>query len=407
MIDTVVIVVYDRMDNVEKWLNIWQKCETGNTRLIVIHNIDTAVQTSSHITEHGTIYIQRKNIGFDIGAFQDVCRDRLPGFPADWQQLLWCTDDTFPMQKDFLNYFALQPGEGIRAMEISPYAREHVRTTGFSISREVANKLRFPADPIVSKKHCWLFEHRWHRNTLMDQVKVMGLRVLMVAPRERSPLFDTGYHRKQPRDKELNDNWGLNVPVKVDHVPSVTVICLVHKSFPAVLTSFFMQTFKNWKLWLIHDGPGGDEVEAFVRLLNDDRIEFIETEKHAGNYGHSLRAEYLQKVKSEYVVITNADNYYTPVFLEYMLKPFENGSRAVASYCSHMIHSYQKWETQPCRLARGWIDCGGVLLKTKEAQAVGWHSVEHSADWFFFYDIIKCYGANRFKAVKGTLFVHN
>ncbi len=106
-------------------------------------------------------------------------------------------------------------------------------------------------------------------------------------------------------------------------------------------------------------------------------------------------------------MITNPDNYYAPVFFEWMLKPFDGGRDIVATFCSAMVHSYLQWNTQLTRLARGHLDCGGVLLKTAQAQAVGWHSLEHSADWFFFEAIIKRYGAAKFVPVRGTLFVHN
>src|SRR5687768_13558794 len=106
MIDTLVLVVYDRYDNLKKWFSILEKCERPKN-IVVIHNSDTEYFEA---IPAGVIYIPRKNTGFDIGAFQDVCRGRLAGFP-DWDQLLWCTDDTFPMQPDFINKFALKPGE--------------------------------------------------------------------------------------------------------------------------------------------------------------------------------------------------------------------------------------------------------------------------------------------------------
>ena len=402
-IDTLVIVLYDRYENLAKWLTVLAKAGYPKN-VVVIHNNDRPPIPGGL---PNISYIVRKNVGFDIGAFQDVCRDRLPGFPADWQNLLWCTDDTFPMTPDYLDSFALQPGEGVRAMEISTYVREHIRTTGFSISRDTARKLIFPADPVTTKQHCYLFEHRWHKFTLLDQVRKMKLKAVQVAPNETSPLFDTGYHRRLKREDELNKVWGFTVPTAEDKAPGITIICPIYRSFPAVISSLIMQTYKNWRLILIHDGPETDGAESFVRAVNDDRITFIETETKVGAWGHAIRAEWLQKVKSEYVLITNPDNYYVPVFFERMLKPFDGGRAIVATYCSAMVHSYINWQTQPTRLARGHVDCGGVLLKTDTAQAVGWRSLEHSADWFFFEDIIKRYGAGKFIPVRGTLFVHN
>ena len=402
-IDTLVIVVYDRWHNVDKWFAILEKAGRPKN-VVVIMNTDIPSQVP-----YDCISIQRKNIGYDIGAFQDVCKNRLPGFPEDWQQLLWCTDDTFPMAEDFLSYFALKPNEGVRAMEISPYVREHIRTTGFSISRKVAEKLIFPADPVITKQHCYLFEHRWGGSTFMEQVKKMKLKVVMVADRAASPMWDSNYHRREKREQEFADKWQfaepIPEPISVKEV--VTIICPIYKSFPAVITSLIMQTFTNWKLILIHDGPGTGEVESFIRAVNDDRIEYVETEQHYGNWGHAIRSEYINKVKSEFLVITNPDNQYVPVFLEWMLKPFTLSPGLVATYCSQMVHSYRAWATQQCALARGHIDCGGVILRTKEAQEVGWKSLDHSADWIFFNEIIQRYGAKKWAPVKGTLFVHN
>jgi hypothetical protein len=409
MIDTLVIVVYDRYDNLKKWFDILKQCTIKPKNVVVIHNIDaTGTDYGPLCRMNDSLYIQRENIGFDIGAFQDVCMNRLPGFP-EWDQLLWCTDDCFPMQKDFLNHFALQKGEGIRCMEISPYVRPHVRTTGFSITRQVAEKLIFPADPITTKQHCYLFEHRWAKHTLLDQVKRMGLSVLMAAPRETSPMFDTGYHRRLKRDAELNKTWNIDItptaPVMPDN-PKVTIICPIYKSFPAIISSLIMQTYKNWELLLIHDGPEEGHIKTFVELVNDDRIKFIETKEHVGNWGHSYRSEYIHKADGEYILITNADNQHVPVYLEYMLKGFGDG--VIATYCSEMVHSYKAHQVIPCTLKRGYIDCAGVLVKTSAAKAVGWvNTTEHSADWIYFQDLISKFGVKSFMKVRGCLLIHN
>lgn len=406
MIDTLVIVVYNRYANIVKWFTILKQC-MGPKQVVVIHNTDFFnIEYAQLCYDNDATYIQRSNIGFDIGAFQDVCKNRLMNFPA-WNQLLWCTDDTFPMTKDFITYFDLKPSEGIRCMEISPYVRSHVRTTGFSIARSTAQRLVFPADPVITKQHCYLFEHRAGRATFMTQVLLMGLTVKMVAPKETSPLFDVGYHRRQNRDGELLMLWDIFIsgPPAIDKV--ITIICPIYNSFPAIISSLIMQTYKKWKLILVHDGPSDGSTKAYIEAVNDDRIEYIETEKHTGNWGHSIRAEWLQKVTTEFVIITNPDNYYMPVFLEYLLRPLtKNG--AVASYSASMIHSYIAWNAIQCSLKRGYIDCGGVLLKTKQAQATGWNNiVDHSADWFFFNDIANKFGKDKFIPVKGVLFVHN
>lgn len=405
MIDTLVIVVYNRLENLNKWFKILSQCQRPE-KVVVIHNYDSPQEEYKNLCEQNNAqYLHRNNIGFDIGAFQDVCMNRLPVFPK-WDQLLWVTDDTFPMHPDFLSFFSLQPGEGVRCMEISPYVREHIRTTGFSISKQTAKKLIFPADPVTTKQHCYLFEHRDPKNIFMAQVKKMGLTIKMVAPREKSPMFDVGYHRRQKRDEELK-KWDIKLPEPTPiQSDKVTVICPVFNSYPEIISSMICQTHKNWELLLIHDGPNETGLADLVNAINDDRIKYIETNKHRGNWGHSYRSEYIQKAEGDYILVTNSDNHHTPVYLEYMLKGFGDG--AIATYCSEMVHSYKAWQVIPCSLKRGYLDCAGVVVKASAAKAVGWKNVtDHSSDWIYFQDLINKYGANSFIKVKGCLLIHN
>lgn len=413
-IDTLVIVVYNRLDNLKKWFHILSKCCMTSLKVVVIHNVDDDKPRGDReyldlCDKNNAYYIPRKNVGYDIGAFQDVCKDRLCFFPS-WSTLLWCTDDVFPTTKDFISYFVLEPEEGVRCMEVSPYVRSHIRTTGFSINKGTARRLKFPADPVVTKQQCYLFEHRSGGKTFKAQIEDMGLEVMQVAPRETSPLFDTGYHRRLNREAELETTWGIPFVEKqpAPAGPLVEIICPIYKSFPAVISSLIMQTYQNWKLKLIHDGPHDGSVEAYVNLLNDPRISFEATETNRGSWGHSIRSEWLQKSEGVYTVITNPDNQYMPVFLEKTVRALQKNKQASAAYCSKMVHSYKQWEVIACRPARGYVDCGGVLLRTAMAQQAGWLDVtSHSADWFFFDRIVNIFGINNFIPVEGCLFVHN
>ena len=125
----IVIVVYNRPQNIRHWLHCWEQCNKTAT-LVVIHNDNGDV----YDFPDDIIYIKRQNIGFDIGAFQDVCLNRLHGFP-EWDNLLWVTDDTFPMSKDFPTPFwdALKVTD-VACMSVSHYVRRHIRTTGFAIT---------------------------------------------------------------------------------------------------------------------------------------------------------------------------------------------------------------------------------------------------------------------------------
>lgn len=400
------VIIYNRFENLKRWLRCWGLCDQ-NAELIIIHNDNGEIQKfKTECDKAGVKYIRRENIGMDIGAFQDVCKERLPEFPNDWDYLLWITDDTIPMRKDFVSPF-IEPLKtaGLSCMQISksnPGGIWHVRTTGFCISKQTSLKLTFPADPIKTRQECYLFEHRGGKNTLCEQIRGMGLDCVQVAPNRMSPLFDTGYWKRLNREGE-HEAIFPGTP-KGD---KVTFICTIYNTYPQIISSLILQTHSNWELILIHDGPNDNNLRSLIP--EDNRIKYIETEERKGNYGHHLRKWALNEFElGDFVTISNADNYYTPVFIEYMIREFKKSHTAVASYCESMVHSYKAWQVLPCRPERGFMDCGGVLIKSDIAKEVGWNDIkEHSADWTFFSDIASKYSWKNFLPVKGCLFVHN
>ena len=402
----IAIVVYNRFHNIKHWLEVWDKCVKDDTELIVIHNFDTrAPEYEELCSKHGVLYLRFPNIGYDIGRFQDLCRGRLTGFPEDWQRVLWCTDDTFPMSYDFVAQFnrAMKRDVGVVCMYISPYVKRHIRTTGFMIDRSTAERLTFPADPIVTKQDCFLFEHRSKRGIFYNQVIDMGLNVEMVAPNKTSPLWDSGYHRRVDREKEHRKTFG-----EVNRNDKILFICPIYKTYPQIISSLLLQTHKNWVLMLIHDGPDTKNIAQFIP--EDERIQFMETPKHGGCWGHYIRQIGIEAFKdiADYVVVTNPDNYLTPVYCEYLLKGFGEKDSSVAVYCSEMTHNYKARQTIQCRLEIGYIDISGIMIRSDAAAEVGWQDItSHSADWVFINDLIKKFGSQRFHRVKGNLFVHN
>lgn len=192
----VAVLVYDRISNIENWIRCWKLSDTEGARLVIIQNYRDAYhqkQVSDLCKSHGIDYISRKNVGFDIGAFQDVCRNRLPGFDYNFSHLLWCTDDILPVRPTFIKEFMneMKPGVAAVCYEVSVEPHPHIRTTGFMLGREMLGKIRFNVDPIVTKVHCYDFEHRDPKKSLIDQVTVFGS-VVQVADIENSPLWDSG-----------------------------------------------------------------------------------------------------------------------------------------------------------------------------------------------------------------------
>lgn len=396
----VAIIVYNRFENLKLWLECWDKCDKENTDLVVIHNDDRIKLDdaySSICKKHGVEYVNRKNKGMDIGALKDLCTGKLFDIPYD--NLIWITDDTIPMSKDFVKSFTslLSDKVGLSCMEISKLNSPlHVRTTGFCISKQVAEKLTFP-DQIVTKEDCYQFEHRGGKATLMKQVEAMGLKCVMVSDLNKSPLWDTG---NRAHLKRMAEHKKVFADKKGD---KVVFMCPVYHNYPQIISSLIAQTHQNWELYLIHDGPGKME------LPNDPRVHFECTKERVGNYGHQLRSDYIKKLKDkgDYLIISNVDNYYMPEFLTRAINTIEKNDKLVAVYPAQIVHNYTGWQVMNCRLARGYIDSGQVMVKMEVANDIGWNSLDHSADWFYFLDIAKKHGAQSFGVFQGCHFVHN
>lgn len=170
------------------------------------------------------------------------------------------------------------------------------------------------------------------------------------------------------------------------------------------IESLLGQTSHSWRLTLIHDGPGPD----FIRIMNpywgDTRINYFCTEARADDYGHSLRALGLSMISekdSRYTLITNADNYYAPSFIEEMT----SGCSDIV-YCN-MAHNHWDYKFKESEFRRGKIDCGCVVVKTEIAKNVGWNSREYHADWLFLCDVLLKYPNASITKLDKILFVHN
>lgn len=406
----VAVIVYDRFNNLKEWIRCWAMCETDNAELVIIHNYPNEIERESfseYCQNLGIKYIPRINVGFDIGAFQDVCRNRLEGFP-DYEYLIWCCDDALPMRKDFIKQYidkANQPHIGCVALEISPSVRRHIRTTGFCVPRHVAEKLEFQVDPIVTKEDCYQFEHRGGNKIFLDQVISMNLKAIQLSPIQSACFWDSGFKRYKSRERE---HYNL-FPKPPQSNAKIAFICPVYNSYPEIISSLINQTHTKWELHLVHDGPNSTGLRKLVETINDPRIIYTETENRSGKWGHMLRRDWLEKLKgsdADYICITNADNFHVPTYCEYMLKGFTNGQ--VATYCAQMSHSYIGWKIIDCKLQLGHIDCAGVLVRADVATDVGWTDIEgHSSDWTYFKAIMDKYGKEKFTKVDGMLLVHN
>lgn len=420
---TVGIVYHNRAKNLDYWLSIMGQTEGVLYQLI--HNCEVPSPViKRQVEQAGGRYVARHNVGMDIGAFQDVCRRRLAGFDYSYDFLIWFTDDCFPMRPTFAAEFLASftdPLCALSCLEISTQIKKHVRTTGFCLHRVTAEKLTFPAEPVRTKEECYRFEHRGP-GTLLEQILKTGNKVVQVSPLRHAPAWDSGGggHGWINRRQEFEKAWKLGAKGS-----KVVIVSPAHLRYPVLVASLIAQTYHNWELYLVHDGPAPNDYPRF----QDDRIHFIEEQGPRKHYGHPIREQYLQKIKAQkiqgdYVVITNDDNYHAPFYLEKLVKALDDFQDAPGAYCSGMVHNYAGFPGQvpepgaqnvtngyniiQVKPERGYIDCAAVMVRAKYAGAAGWPDYSHSSDWTYLNRIAQQTGGwQKFRVVPGVLLTHN
>ena len=78
----IIIIVWNRFENIKRWINCWKQCIQEGAELVILHNLETNNDRYSKLCKDNEItYVARENKGLDIGAFQDVCKERIEGFP--------------------------------------------------------------------------------------------------------------------------------------------------------------------------------------------------------------------------------------------------------------------------------------------------------------------------------------
>ncbi len=177
------------------------------------------------------------------------------------------------------------------------------------------------------------------------------------------------------------------------------------------------QTYPHWQLMLTHDGPwGGQRSKQFISLLRDPRIITGETNVRKNDYGHPVRHEIMTRLKDpsympevQYIVHTNADNYYMPGFCHLALQTFDSRPRAKVACCQQIIHNYTQWQVMEAKtpLECGSIDIGQCLIRREVAVEFCWPWIDHSSDWTLMDSIARKYGDNSFQRIPACLFVHN
>ncbi len=173
-----------------------------------------------------------------------------------------------------------------------------------------------------------------------------------------------------------------------------------------VLVSCFQaQTYPHWEVLLTHDGPVADTARAeWTALGQDKRIRLIETPERKLAFGHPWRLWSLVNHANGAVFgFTNDDNYYAPVYLEWMMHELIS-RKADMVYCD-MVHSHKQWKALNTRPTYRHLDLGGFLVRAELARSTPWVDFSFKGDGTY----INALAAKAKRAVKvpALLFVHN
>jgi glycosyltransferase involved in cell wall biosynthesis len=194
-------------------------------------------------------------------------------------------------------------------------------------------------------------------------------------------------------------------PLPVPGRPQVSLaVAAYHEpdALGCLLFSLKAQTYDRWEAVIVHDGPG-PEVRELVAGLRDDRIRLLETPERRGQYGHPWRRLGIDACTGAYIGLSNADNYYAPVYFEWMLAALIE-QRADFAYCN-MVHSYSRYSPVASRPGKGGLDLGAWVARAELVKATPWWDMGFMGDGTFIEDLLD--RTAKVVHVPGFLFVHN
>jgi len=155
-------------------------------------------------------------------------------------------------------------------------------------------------------------------------------------------------------------------------------------SLRMLINNFLIQTNPNWELHIIHDGPVTDAMRTMLDFHagEDPRIHWEFSSKRNGNFGHPNRKIMLEKIEvnpDDYILMTNDDNQYTPVFVEYFLGKCHPGIEIGMIYCD-TVHSYMGYDVLVTRIKTQFIDMGSFVVRADVAKHIGFNYTHEMAD---------------------------
>lgn len=176
----------------------------------------------------------------------------------------------------------------------------------------------------------------------------------------------------------------------------------------ALLSSLQAQTYNNFHVYVVHDGPWDQGVKFDIGMRFDSRFSCHETGQRMNQFGHNNRVAGMALALSDefdYIGTCNGDSYYAPTYIEWMLMELQ-ARKAAFAYCN-MVHSHKLWQPMKTEIKRGKIDVGCWLAESHLVASTPWESREFAADWVYINAMTKKLKPNQIAKVDGYLYHHN
>lgn len=201
---------------------------------------------------------------------------------------------------------------------------------------------------------------------------------------------------------------------------TIDVIAVAYQRFGELkvfVQSWINQTEKNWVLTVIHDGPSAEfeMIMATFEAQAPQRVFHKTTELRHKDYGHTLRDIGLKSVTGDYVLLTNADNYFIPKAVEFMNEALNQNDADVVIF--NMIHSHNRpggrnlppYSYFESNYAPRSIDISAAIVKSELARMAGFRDKTHDGDVTYFGDIVNMKAPLPLSILKipRVLLVHN
>ena len=211
---------------------------------------------------------------------------------------------------------------------------------------------------------------------------------------------------------------------KADIDYTIDIVAVAHKRFGELkvfVQSMINQTQNNWTLHVLHDGAN----EEFCNIMEGYRhekpmqITYECSNERFNDYGHSLREIGLKKATGQYILITNADNYYAPKTFEFINIAIKNSDHKPDVIMFDMVHSHRnagvtkapRYSFFKVSYRRNFIDMGAAVVEKSLAQSAGFSDKSFAADATYFENILNKKLENRSRLIltkiPRVLLVHN